>query len=67
MAGINYEDLPCLQVISELNNIPQLTASDPDTNMPSEVNFDYYYVTDFCNCADIQNSYLLQSLIIFLF
>ena len=40
MAGINYEDLPCLQVISELNDIPQLTASDPDTNMPSKVNFD---------------------------
>ena len=61
MAGINYEDLPCLQVISELNNIPQLTASDPDKNMPSKVKFDYYSVTDFCNCADIQNSYLLKS------
>ena len=61
MAGINYEDLPCLQVISELNNIPQLTVSDPDTNMPSKVNFDHYSVTDFCNCTDIQNSYLLKS------
>ena len=47
MAGINYEDLPCLQVISELNNIPQLTASDPDTNMPSKVHFDYYSVYRF--------------------
>ena len=61
MADINYEDLPCLQVILELNNIPQLTASDPDINMPSkEINIDYYSaVTDFRNCADIQNSYLL--------
>lgn len=59
MAGISFEDLPCLQVTSELNNIPQLTVSDPDTNMPSKVNFDYYAVTDFCNCADIQNSHLL--------
>ena len=59
MAGINYEDLPCLQVISELNNIPQLTASDPDTNMPSKVNFDIYYsVTDFCNCADIIETHI---------
>ena len=39
MGGINYEDLPCLQVILELNNIPQLTASDPDTNLPSKVKF----------------------------
>jgi len=61
MAGINYEDLPRLQVIWELNNIPQLTASNPDTNIPSKVNFDYYSVNDFCNCADIQNSYPLTS------
>jgi len=61
MAGINCEDLPRLQVISELNNIPQLSASNPDTNIPSKVNFDYYSVNDVCNCADIQNSYPLTS------
>ena len=56
MAGTNFEDLPCFQVISELKNIPRLTASDPDTNMLSKVNFDYYSVSDFINCTDIQNS-----------
>lgn len=38
MTGTNYEDLldlPCLQVISDLNT--QLSASDPDINMPSKV------------------------------
>ena len=45
----------------ELNNIPQLGASDPDTNMPSRVNFDYYSVIGFCNCSHIQNSYQLKS------
>lgn len=61
MTGTNLEDLPCLQVISELNNIPRLTASDPDSNMPSKVNFDYYSVSDFINSTDIQNSNLPKS------
>ena len=61
MAGTNFEDLPCLQVISELNNIPRLTASDPDTNMPSKVNFDYYSVSDFINSTDNQNLNLFKS------
>ena len=42
MDGTIFEDLPCLQVISELSSIPCLSASDPDSNMPSKVNFDYY-------------------------
>ena len=57
MTGTNYEDLsglPCLQMISELNNIPQLSASDPDSNMPSKVNFDYYSISDFSSSVDIQ-------------
>ena len=57
MTGINYEDLldlSCLQVISDLNT--QLSASDPDVNMPSKVNFDYYSIPDFNSSIDIQNS-----------
>ena len=64
MTGTNYEDLwdlPCLQVISELNNIPQLSASDPDSNMSSKVNFDYYSISDYSSSVDIQNSLLLRS------
>lgn len=64
MTGTNCEDisdLPCLQVISELNNIPKLLAADPDSNMPSKVNFDYYSIFDFSNSVDIQNSLLLRS------
>ena len=38
MDGTIFEDLPCLQVISELSKIPRLSASDPDSNMPSKVN-----------------------------
>ena len=57
MTGTNYEDLldlSCLQVISDLNT--QLSASDPDVNMPSKVNFDYYSISDFNSSIDIQNS-----------
>ena len=66
MTGTNYMyedllDLPCLQVILELNNIPQLSASDPDSNMPSKVNFDYYSISDLSTSVDIQNSLLLRS------
>ena len=49
-------------MISNLNDIRQLSASaDPDNNMPSKVNFDYYgSISDFSNSIDIQNSLLLE-------
>ena len=48
-------------MISELISIPQVTASEPDINMPCKVNFDYFSVTDFRNYVDIDSSYLLKS------
>ena len=35
------EDLPVLQTTSNIGNIPHLSNSDPESNTPSKVNFNY--------------------------
>ena len=36
------EDLPVLQTISNIGNIPHLFNSDPESSTPSKVNFNYF-------------------------
>ena len=45
--------LPAMDIMSATTNIPYLTVSDIDHNMPSEINFNYYSPTEFHNNNDI--------------
>ena len=40
--GSRLEDLPCLELTSSLENIPNLHGFDPENNILTEVNFEYY-------------------------
>ena len=37
-----FDDLPRLELISLLHNVPNLTSIDVDANVLSDINFDYY-------------------------
>ena len=50
------EDLPVLQTISNISNIPHLSSSDPESNTPSKVNFNYFDIHKF-HCSPEINSY----------
>ena len=52
----NLEHLPTFQVTSEINNIPHLTNIDPEANIPSKVNFNYFNTHDFHCSPDLQSS-----------
>jgi len=41
------EDLPMLQTISNIGNIPHLSNSDPESITPSKVNFNYFDIHKF--------------------
>ena len=49
------EDLPVLQTISNIGNIPHLSNSDPESNTPSKVNFNYIDIHKF-HCSPEINS-----------
>ena len=48
--------------MSAINNIPNLSAIDPEMNLPSQVNFDYYTTHQFHSSSNIQNTLLQKSL-----
>ena len=52
----NLEHLPTFQVTSEINNIPHLTNIDPEANIPSKVNFNYFNTHDFHCSPNLQSS-----------
>ena len=51
--------LPCFETYSDLANIPSMTNIDPDNNLPSLTNFNYYSTHDFHSSIDIKG--LLQA------
>jgi hypothetical protein len=46
-------NLPFLNITSPISNIPHLTNSDIDLNMPFDNNFNYYSIDDFHSNHDI--------------
>jgi hypothetical protein len=42
-----FDDLPRLELISLLHNVPNLTSIDVDANVLSDINFDYYTPHEF--------------------
>ena len=58
------EDLPVLQTISNIGNIPHLSNSDPESNTPSNVNFNYFDIHKFHSSPEISScSYKAFSLL----
>lgn len=53
---LSLSNLPILEFTSTINNHPNLSANDPESNIPSKVNFDYYSPHNFHSSPDIQNS-----------
>lgn len=51
--NIQFNDLPSLNIMSPVSNIPHLTDLDVDLNMPSDHNFNYYSPHDFHSNHDI--------------
>ena len=49
------EDLPVLQTISNIGNIPHLSNSDPESNTPSTVNFNYFDIHKFHSSPEISS------------
>ena len=49
------ENLPVLQTVSNIGNIPHLSNSDPESNTPSKVNFNYFDIHKF-HCSPEINS-----------
>ena len=45
--NIQFNDLPSLNIMSPVSNIPHLTDLDVDLDMPSDHNFNYYSPHDF--------------------
>ena len=41
------EDLPVLQTLSNIGKFPHLSNSDPESNTPSKVNFNYFDIHKF--------------------
>jgi hypothetical protein len=52
----NLQELPLLQTISQIDNIPSFSDIDPEKNLPSKVNFDYFNSHDFHSSPEILNS-----------
>lgn len=49
------EDLPVLHTTSNIGNIPQLSNSDPESNTPSKVNFNYFDIHKFHSSPEISS------------
>lgn len=49
--------LPRFEIISYLNNIPQISSFDPEVNITSKVNFNYFTTHEFHSSPDIINSF----------
>ena len=49
-------DMPRLDCISLLDNVPNLSNTDTDNNMLSDINFDYYTPREFYNDMFVKNS-----------
>ena len=49
------EDLPLLHTTSNIGNIPQLSNSDPESNTPSKVNFNYFDIHKFHSSPEISS------------
>ena len=49
------EDLPVLQTTPNIGNIPHLSNSDPESNTPSKVNFNYVDIHKFHNSPEISS------------
>lgn len=43
----DFDSLPRLDIMSSTTDIPHLTISDVDLNMPSDINFNYYNTSEF--------------------
>ena len=50
---IEFSNLPFLNIISPVSNIPHLTNLDIDLHMPTDNNFGYYSMQDFNSSNDI--------------
>ena len=48
-----FNNLPYLSLMSPVTNVPHLTNSDVDLNMPADQNFNYYNIHDFHSNYDI--------------
>lgn len=49
-------DMPRLDCISLLDNVPNLSNTDTDNNVLSDINFDYYFPYEFYNDMFVKNS-----------
>ena len=54
--NISLADLPAFEYISGIKNIPNLNGIDPESNVQSRVNFDYYTPHQFHSSSNITNS-----------
>ena len=54
--NISLADLPAFEYISGISNIPNLNGIDPESNVQSRVNFDYYTPHQFHSSSNITNS-----------
>jgi hypothetical protein len=55
VTGRNLNDLPMIHVSSVIDNIPYLSYVDPEVNVPSKVNFNYFKIEDFQDSIEIKN------------
>ena len=55
------DSLPQLEILSSLDNIPHLTDSNIDSQLPCETNFNYYTTHEFHSNADIKYSSSVNS------
>lgn len=56
IAENNLKHLPKLAWLSTITNTPHLSHCDPEHNLPSKVNFQYYNTHEFHVSSDIQDS-----------
>ena len=50
-----FDSLPQLDLLSKLNSSRNSSDSDPDLNLPQQVNFGYYSTLDFKDSDEISN------------
>ena len=62
IAKLNLDSLPCLDTISSINKMHQLSNLDADLHLPATSNFKYYSTHDFHHDIEIKNAFTSNSL-----
>lgn len=62
IAIANLQDMPLFDIISSLSNVPLLSSSDPEENLPSQINSKYYTLHEFHKSKEIHSYFSNNSL-----